>query len=141
VALSGFRGGLPLVVKLKLGETPEDAQPFPGELVDEAIMPGECRGPMRVVNVAEKLATYSTTDGKAEVGKDGDGYMVKIQDPQGQVIYQGGIPGDGNLDKIPDAWKRRVHALRRGLDLALEGRMMPVRQPRPRVVPPPEPKP
>lgn len=136
VLLTGFRAGKPLEVKLILGEAPERRHPVPGDLLDAAILPGECRGPMRVVNLAEKTATYSTEDGKLEVRKEGEDYQVKILDPKNQVIFDGSIPSDGSLDAIPDGWRRRVHALRRGLDHSLQGSGQPTRQPRPRVVPP-----
>ncbi len=136
VSLSGFRGGKPLEVKLKLGESPERNRVFPGSFVEESVLPGECPGPMRVVNVAEKLASYRTDDGRVEVRKDGAVYKVKIKSPKEELIFDGETQGDGNVDQVPDAWKPRVLALCRGLDSALEGRMMPSRQPRPRVVPP-----
>lgn len=141
VSISGFRGGKAIEVKLKLGVAPPSKRRFPGDLVDAAILPGECGGPMRVINVSEKLASYSTDEGRAEVRRDGQAYKVLIKDPDDNSIFDGEIPADGNLDKIPEDWRRRVHALRRGLDHALDGRMMPSRQPRPRVVPPAEPKP
>ncbi|RPJ31833.1 MAG: PDZ domain-containing protein [Verrucomicrobiaceae bacterium] len=138
IRLSGFRSGQPLEVILKLGEVPASKRVFPGDLVDAAILPGECGGPMRVVNVSEKLASYSNSEGRVEVRRDGQLLLVKIQDPADGLIYEGRIPVDGSLEEIPQDWRRRVHALRRGLDHALDGRIMPARQPRPRVVPPPE---
>jgi hypothetical protein len=141
VSFSGFRAGKPLEVKLKLGEVPAKQRPFPEDLVDNSILPGECRGPMRVVNVSDKSASFSNDDGHAEIRQEGEVYKVKIQGPKDELIYEGDLPPDGGLDKIPDPWKRRIHALRRGLDHALEGGMVPTRQPRPRVVPPPPQKP
>ena len=137
ITLSGFRSGKPLDVTLKLGEVPASKNTFPGDLLDAAILPGECGGPMRVVNVAEKTASYSNSDGRAEVRREGAIYHVKIQGPDEETINESELPPDGNLAQIPQQWQRRVSALRRGLDHALEGRMMPTRQPRPRVVPPP----
>jgi hypothetical protein len=136
VTLSGFRAGKPLEVKLKLGLSPHPKLPFPHDLVESAILPGGGVFPTRVINVSDKLASYSTDAGRAEVRKDGEVYKVKIEDPKDQMIFQGDLATDGNLDNVPEYWRRRVHALRRGLDQALEGRMMPSRQPRPRVVPP-----
>lgn len=136
IELAGFRAGQPLDVKLTLGEAPVGKFPFPGDLADAAILPGECGGPMRVVNVAERLASYSTDAGRAEVRKEGAIYKVKIHGPKEEVIFDGDLPPGEALDAIPQEWRRRVHALRRGLDHALDGRMMPTRQPRPRVVPP-----
>ena len=142
IALSGFRAGKPLEVKLTLGEVPEKKRPFPDDLVDSAILPGgECRGPMRVFSISDKVASYANDEGRAEVQRVDDVYQVKILGPEDELIFEGDLPKDGNLDAIPDGWKRRVHALRRGLDHALKGGMAPVRQPRPRVVPPPPVKP
>lgn len=138
VTLAAFRGGKPLDVKLKLGAAPLQSHPFPNDLVEDSILPGVCRGPIRITDFSlpNKSASYSTDDGRAEVRKDGEVYKVKIQGPKEELIYEGDLPEDGNLDKIPEGWRRRVHALRRGLDHALDGKMMPGRQPRPRVVPP-----
>ena len=123
ITLSGFRGGKPLEVKLKLGEAPVMQQPFPGDMVDAAILPGDCRGPMRVVNVAEKTRHLLNDEGRAVVRRDGEAYKVKIHGPKDELIYEGGICRQmANLDKVPEEWRRRVHALRRGLDHALEGR-------------------
>lgn len=136
ITLAGFRDGKPLDVKLKLGDAPVQKRPFPGDLGDSAILPGDCGGPMRVINVADRLASYSTDEGRAVVRLEGILYKVKINGPQDEVVYEGDLPADGNLDSIPESWRRRIHALRRGLDHALDGRWMPSRQPRPRVVPP-----
>ncbi len=135
ITLSGFRAGKPLETTVTLAEDPSPKRPFPQDLLDASILPGDCGGPMRVVNVAERLASYSTRDGYAQVQRQGDQYRVKIQDPKNAVIYEGTLPENGNLDAVPEPWRKRIHALRRGLDHALEGRMTPTRQPRPRVVP------
>jgi hypothetical protein len=142
LSFSGFRAGKPLEVKLKLGEAPALGRPFPEALVDSAILPGgECRGPMRIFNVSDKVASFTTDEGKVEVWREGPVYKVLIQGPKEEAIYSGDMPEDGNLDQIPERWRRRVLALRRGLDHALESGMATIRQPRPRVVPPPAAKP
>ncbi len=137
ITLSGFRAGQAINVKLKLGEAPLSKRLMPRDFLDSTILPGVCGGPMRVINVAEKLATFSTDEGRAEVRKDGNIYKIKIQGPKDELIYQGDLLAEGNTDQIPDPWKHRIRALRRGLDLSLDGRMLSARQPRPRVVPPP----
>jgi len=137
ITLAGFRNGKPLEVKLKLGDAPVMKRPFLGDLADSAILPGDCGGPMRVIHVADRLASYSTDEGRAVVRLEGTLYKVKINGPHDEVVYEGDLPTDGNLDSIPESWRRRIHALRRGLDHALDERMMPSRPPRPRVVPPP----
>ncbi len=134
VKLSLFRAGKPLEVKLKLGEAPVMSKPILGEMVETAIMPGACSGPMRVVNVAEKSASYSTDDGNATVRRDGDSLRIKITGPKEEVIYDGKLAKGENLDKVPECWRRRIQVLSRSLDHALDGTSYQ-RQPRPRVVP------
>lgn len=137
VAIAAFRGGKPIAVNLKLGEAPLLKQPFPNEMVEAAILPGDFGGPMRVVNVAEKSASYSAENGSAVLRRDGESYQLAIHDQEDKLIFEGTFANDESFDKIPEDWRRRVCALRRGLDKTLEGRMLPTRQPRPRVVPPP----
>lgn len=136
VNLSGFRAGKALETTLKLGKAPAGASPFPEDLVDAAILPAECGGPMRVVNLSEKLASYTGENGSAQVRRDGSTDHITITDPAEQIIYQGELAAGASLDDIPPEWRRRIHGLRRGLDHALDGRLLPQRQPRPRVVPP-----
>ena len=137
IVMTGFRGGKPLEVKLTLGEAPILQRPFSGEMIESAILPGGCPGPMRLVNVADKTASFSTDEGKAEVRREGETYQVKIHDSKGKAIYEGEIASDDELGKIPVEWRRRIHVLCRTLDQALDGGIMQPRQPRPRVVPPP----
>lgn len=136
ITLAAFRGGKPLEVKLKLGETPPLKRPFSSEMVEASILPTDFTSPMRVVNVAEKTATYSTDDGRAQVQRDGDTDKVRIQNHANELIFEGSFTQDASLDKVPEDWRRRICALRRGLDQSLNGGMAPPRQPRPRVVPP-----
>lgn len=136
VVISGFRGGKPLEVKLQLGEAPVLQKPFPGQMVEAAILPGACGGPMRVVNVAEKSASFSAEEGKAVVRRDGEIFKVEIVGLAGGMIFEGDLSPDEKLDKIPEEWRRRIQVLCRSLDQALDGSMLPKRQPRPRVVPP-----
>ena len=140
IAISGFRAGQALEVKLKLGEAPVRKHPFPDDMVDDTILPRDCRGPTRVTNISlpDRRASFSTDEGNAEVRKEGDVYKVKIIGPKDELIFEGDFAKEGEQNSIPERWKRRVYALRRGLDHALEGSMTPTRQPRPRVVPPPE---
>jgi hypothetical protein len=141
ITIAAFRAGQSMNVKLKLGEAPLLKKPFPHELVEASILPGEAVGPMRVVNVAEKSASYSAEDGRATIQRDGTDYKVTILDPQEKIVFEGNFPPSDSFEKVPEDWRKRVFALRRGLDQTLDGRLMPVRQPRPRVVPPVSPKP
>jgi len=136
VLFSGFRAGKPTEFRVKLGQAPAHSRGIPPEMLDSAVLPGECGGPWRVINVNEKLATFSTLEGNVEVRKLDDGYAVKIISPNQVVIYDGPLPGDGAQPPYPEPWPRRVHALKRGLDHALAGNL-PMRQPRPRVIAPP----
>ena len=141
ISLATFRAGQSVDIKLKLGQAPPLEKPFAHELVEASILPGESIGPMRVVNVAEKSASYSAEDGRATIQREGEEYRVTILDPQEKVIFEGNFPPDDSFEKVPDGWRRRVFALRRGLDQTLNGRLGAVREPRPRVVPPVAPKP
>lgn len=136
IVLSGFRAGKPLEVKLKLGETPALQRPFPGEMVEAAVLPGVCGGPMRVVNMAEKSASFATDEGRAVVRREGDAYRVSIHGPANETIFDGEISKDSTFESVPENWRRKVQVLCRTLEQALNGTMVPHRQPRPRVVPP-----
>lgn len=136
VSLAGFRGGKPIEVKLKLGDAQLAKRPILGNLVEPSLFSSVNTGPIRRVDVAQKIASYSTHEGRAEVRKDGDAYNVKITGSNEESIFEGDLASDADFEKVPKEWNYRIYALRRGLDLALDGRMMPIRQPRPRVVPP-----
>lgn len=138
VTLSTFRHGNHMELKLTLGKSPKGSRRFPGDLVDSAILSNQCGGPMRVVNIADKEASYQGDDGGAKIWRKGEIYYVKITDGDENPVYEGELPADGSLGEVPDKWRRRVHALRRGLNHALSGRTISGRQPRPRVVPPSE---
>jgi hypothetical protein len=141
IVISGFRGGKPLEVTLKLGEAPALARPFPGEMVESAILPGACEGPMRVVNLAEKSASFSSDDGHAVVRRSGEVYLLNIVASNDEVIFDGEISSANSLENVPKDWHRRIRVLCRTLDQALAGGMPAQRQPRPRVVPPTTPRP
>lgn len=111
-------------------------KPVLGEMVETATLPTESNGPLRVVNVAEKSASFSADEGKAVVRREGDVYKVKINGPKDEVIFDGDVSLADKPDKLPVDWHRRIQVLCRTLDQALDGNMMPQRQPQPRVVPP-----
>jgi hypothetical protein len=134
VNLAVFRGGQPIQAKLKLGEIPARPPGFSRDVTDAAIFPGD-GSPMRVVNVEEKTASFSNTEGTALLRREGEGYKIEIRDPSGKAIYEGAFVNLSDISAVPKEWQRRVFALKRGLDHALDGRMTPVRPPRPRIVP------
>jgi hypothetical protein len=140
VMLAIFRAGKPVAIKITLGEAPADTSGFSREMIDAAILPdGEEMPRTRIVTMLDRTATYTNSDGKALVRRDGEGYKVVISGPDTKVIFDGTLGADGNLESIPADWRRRICVLRRSLDHALESRIVPVRAPRPRVVPPPPP--
>jgi len=140
VALSVFRGGSQLEISVVLGASPLPVPEFADRVAEEAVFLSE-QGPMRVVKLAEREAFIANDQGRATVRKVDDGYWLTIQNADGDVIFDDrfdrGMSRHDSVDGIPSEWKRHAYALRRGLDHALEGRMVPQRQPRPRVVPPP----
>lgn len=141
VAISGFRGGQAIDIKLKLGVAPELTEPFLGEMVESAVLPGACGGPMRIVNVAEKSASFSADGCQAIVRRDGEVYKVRIDGPKSELIYEGELAKGASLEPVPEDWRRRVQILCRTIDQAVSGVILADRQPRPRVVPPPAAKP
>jgi hypothetical protein len=138
VMLSAFRGGKPLEVKLKLGEIPALKKTNADELIEASTLPDVYAGPMRVVNLVEKSVSYSADDERAEVRREGQEYLVKIEGREGKTLFDGKlIRGDTRLDGIPENWHQRIQVLCRTLDRAIDGGINLQRQPRPRVVPPP----
>ena len=140
IALAIFRDGKPAEIKVTLGEAPVDNRDLSRDMVDAAILSDDGH-PTRIITPENRTATFSDTDGKALVRREGEGYQVVITGPDRKIIFDGSLGADGNLDAIPADWHRRIWVLRRSLDHALDSRMVPVRAPRPRVVPPPTPPP
>ena len=140
IALAIFRDGKPTEIKVTLGEAPADNRDFSRDMVDAAILCDDGH-PTRIITPENRTATFSDSDGKALVRREGEGYQVVIHGPDKQVVFDGTLGADGNSDTIPADWRRRIYVLRRSLDHALDSRIVPVRAPRPRVVLPPSPPP
>ncbi len=136
VALHGFRGGQALEVKVALGIAPPPRTPLGGGFAEAAVLPNACDGPLRVVNVSEKVANFTADDGSVRVQREGSGYRVRIDGPADQPIYRGTLSRDGGVEAVPEPWRRKVQVLCRTLDHAIAGEGAAARQPRPRVVPP-----
>ncbi len=119
----------------------EPPKPVPGEMVQASLLPTDGNGPVRVVNVAEKSASFSAEEGCAVVRRDGNIYQVKINGTKDEAIYAGDLHKNDTLEKVPESWRRRIQVLCRTLDQALDGSLMSERQPRPRLVPPVSQKP
>ncbi len=133
VKLAIFRAGQPQEVNLKLGAAPPNRNAFARHMFPDDPFCEE-----KIVIPGERTATYSTDQGKAVVKREGEAHRVTITDPDQKVLFDEVLPPDGNLDKIPEGWHRRVWVLRRSLDHAMANQIVPVRPPRPRVLPPPE---
>ena len=136
ITLAIFRDSKPMEINVTLGEAPADNRDFSRDMVDVAILSDDGH-PTRIITPENRTATFSDTDGKALVRRQGDGYQVVIHGPDKKIIFDGRLGADGNSDAIPADWHRRICVLRRSLDHALDSRIEPVRAPRPRVVPPP----
>ena len=135
VSLSVFRAGVPLEIKLKLGTAPPLRAGFKSDLAEKMIMPGE-RGPVRLINIESRTTSFSDESGKAVVRREGDVYKATVIGADGAILFDGELPEDCNVPGLEKKWLDRICVLRRGLEHALESRMVPVRPPRPRVVPP-----
>jgi hypothetical protein len=122
-------------------QAPVLKKPTSSEMVETATLPAASNGPVRVVNVAEKCASFSADEGKAVVRREGEVYKVKISGRDEEVIFDGDVSPADTLDKLPVDWHRRIQVLCRTLDQALDGSLRPQRQPQPRVDPPVSPKP
>jgi hypothetical protein len=136
VALHGFRGGQPLEVMLTLGDAPQRRAPLGGEFAETAVLPGACAGPMRVVNVSERVASFTADEGTASVQREGNGYQVRIDGPAAERIFRGTLTPEAGIEAVPEPWRRRILVLCRTLDQAITEGGASARQPRPRVVPP-----
>lgn len=135
VVLSVFREGKGLDLKVQLGELKKPSHDSVRTMLGDSVLRGE-DGPMRLVNVAAKKATFTNEEGVAEVRRVGDGDAVKITDAEGKILFEGVVRGRPELTDVPRAWRKRVCVLRRGLEHAMSNESAPLRQPRPRIVPP-----
>lgn len=117
-------------------KSPVLQKPVLGAMAEIATLPTENNGSLRVVNVAEKSAIFSADEGRAVVRREGEIYKVKINGPKNEVIFDGDVSLADKPDKLPVNWHRRIQVICRTLDQALDGNMIPQRQPQPRVVPP-----
>jgi predicted RNA-binding Zn-ribbon protein involved in translation (DUF1610 family) len=112
-------------------------KPLPSEMVEAATVPEAGSCPVRMVNFAEKSASFSCpSEGKAVVSREDGSYQVSIHNSKGEVIFERKLPKDDSLEQLPEMWRKKVQILCRTLDQALDGGMMPKRQPQARVAPP-----
>jgi hypothetical protein len=138
ITLSVFREGKSLDLKVMLGEgKDEHGAEIRRMLADSVIRSDD--GAVRIVDLEQRKAVVSDERGSAELIRLSEGDVVRIVDTEGKVIFDGLVRGRPELSAVPDGWRRQVSAMRRGLDHALSATPAPIRQPRPRIVPPPEP--
>ncbi len=136
VTVSVFREGQPLDLKITLGETTADDGEVIRRMLNDSVMRPD-DGALRIVNLEKKTAAISNDLGSAEVSRAEDGDSVRILNPEGKVIFEGVVSGRPEYSTVPKEWRKQVCAMRRGLDHALSAKAAPLRQPRPRIVPPP----
>lgn len=136
VTVSIFRKGEPAVLKVTLGEAKSEHGELIRKMLNDSVMRRD-DGAIRIVNVKKKTAVISNERGRAEVSRVDNGDAVRIFDPKGQVIYEGIISGRPELSNVPYKWRRQICAMKRSLDHSLSAKAAPMRQPRPRIVPPP----
>jgi len=135
VKVSVFREGKSIDLKVTLGEGKAgDEESIRRMLLDSIIRPAD--GAMRIVDIEEKKAVVTDERGRAEVTRLSEGDSVRILGTDGKVIFEGLIRGPSELSLVPEGWRRQISAMRRGLDHALSATPVPLRQPRPRIVPP-----
>ncbi|MBC7981108.1 MAG: PDZ domain-containing protein [Armatimonadetes bacterium] len=135
VVVSVFREGKSLDLKVKLGLVKGDGGAIVRRMLSDSVL-RTSEGALRMVNVEEKKAAFSNANGSAEVCRVINGDSVRIVDPKGKLIFEGVVNGKPELSAVPEGWRLQVSALRRGLDHALSAKAAPLRQPRPRIVPP-----
>lgn len=140
VTLSVFREGKSLDLKVTLGEGKggEDEE-MRRMLVDSVMRPDD--GAIRIMDLEEKKAVVTDSRGSAEVTRLSHGDSVRIVDTAGKLLFEGIVGDRHELSTVPEDWRRQVYAMRRGLDHALSATPAPMRQPRPRIVPPPKKEP
>lgn len=135
IPLAVFRAGKPLEIKVALGESPAVEPPVPGQAAT-AVDTTTAGQPTRVVNVADRTASFSGEEGNAVVWNDNGVFHVRITGPKDEILHEGAVSREGKGEGVPQAWLEKVEVLCRTLDQSLSGNLLPPRQPRPRVVVP-----
>lgn len=136
VVLVGFRGGKAKNFTVTLGKPPERDSTAMAGAIDATLLPDAVESvPMRVVRVSDRVASYTTDEGKVDVTRSAHGYLVRITAADGSTIYQGTMGEDGAISGLSSDWVRRAHALRRGLDHQMAAQLAAVQDPGARVIP------
>jgi hypothetical protein len=135
IPLSVFRAGKPLEIKVALGQSPVVEQPLPSQ-TPVAVDTAAVGLPTRVVNVADRSASFSAEEGNAVVWNDNGAFRIRITGLKNEILYEGAVSREGKGDGVPQGWQEKVEVLCRTLDQSLSGNLIPQRQPRPRVIVP-----
>lgn len=135
IPLAVFRAGKPLEIKVALGESPVAEPSVPGETAT-AVDTAAVGLPTRVVNVADRTASFSAEEGHAVVWNENGGFRIRITGPKNDILHEGAVSREGKGEGVPQGWQEKVEVLCRTLDQSLSGNLLPQRQPRPRVVVP-----
>lgn len=131
------RSGQPQTIAITVGKMPEQnsiAGVGPSEI---PIFPNGVPGLTRqVVFPQDRTAEVTRPDGSvARLRYEDDGPVVRIEDSEGEVIFDGALRQDGKF-AVPDEWRSTVGALLRSMHRSERDDWQP-RRPRPRVVRPP----
>lgn len=137
VTLAGFREGQPFEAKVVFGNVPAHQKTISAASVHPAGSPDFCEMPQRLASAAEKSASFSSDEGSARVWREGETFQVKVKGPKKEVIFEGPLSDEGTTPGLSEEWNLRTRILVRTLKQTLDGNVLPVRQPRPRVVPAP----
>lgn len=135
VTLAGFREGQPFEAKVVFGNVPVHQKTIAAAAVQTAESPDYCEMPQKLAHAAEKSASFSSDEGSARVWREGETFQVKVKGPDKEVIFEGPLSDEGTAPGLSEEWNLRTRILVRTLKQTLDGNVLPVRQPRPRVVP------
>jgi len=134
VVLSVFREGKGLDIKVKIGLIDSEKVK---QLVENTVT-GRDDGILRFVDLEARRALVSNEMGSAVLSRDSNGDLLKIFDPNGKVLFAGLLTGMANHPQLFHQWQAHVAAMKRSLDRAQQAPPTALRQPRPRIVPPPQ---
>ncbi len=137
VSLGIVRGGKSQELAVTIGRMPA-ARPLTGlNPAEIPIFPSGVPGmPRQVVYPGDRTAEITRQDGSiARLRYEEDVAIVRIEDEEGELIFDGPIRQDGRF-AVPEDWRCTVGALLRTIHRS-EADASNLRRPRPRVVKPP----
>ena len=131
------RSGQPRTIEVTVGRMPERDLVSGVDPTEIPIFPNGLPGLTRqVVFPQDRVAEVTRPDGSvARLRYEEDGPVVRIEDSEGEVVFDGALRQDGRL-AVPEEWHSTVGALLRTMHRSEQNDWQP-RRPRPRVVRPP----